>query len=86
VPLPLRGGEQRLNAEPVVRAGGGLLVDNERFTPEWVEENLLPCLLDPDRISRMADAAARAGARDADVRLARRVLEIATAHRAGLSR
>jgi UDP-N-acetylglucosamine--N-acetylmuramyl-(pentapeptide) pyrophosphoryl-undecaprenol N-acetylglucosamine transferase len=86
VPLPLRGGEQRLNAEPIVRAGGGLLVDNERFTPEWVEENLLPCLLDPDRISRMAAAAARAGARDADVRLARRVLEIATAHRAGLSR
>jgi hypothetical protein len=34
----------------------------------------------------MAAAAARAGARDADVRLARRVLEIATAHRAGLSR
>ena len=26
VPLPLRGGEQRLNAEPIVAAGGGLMV------------------------------------------------------------
>ena len=28
VPLPLRGGEQRLNAEPAVAAGGALLVDD----------------------------------------------------------
>src|SRR6202012_4963499 len=54
VPLPLRGGEQRLNAEPIVRAGGGLLVENDRFSPQWVRENLLPCLLDPSRLDRMA--------------------------------
>jgi UDP-N-acetylglucosamine--N-acetylmuramyl-(pentapeptide) pyrophosphoryl-undecaprenol N-acetylglucosamine transferase len=28
VPLPLRGGEQRLNAEPAVAVGGALLVDD----------------------------------------------------------
>ena len=75
VPLPLRGGEQRHNAEPIVRAGGGLLVANERFTARWVRENLLPCLLDPVRLARMAAAAAGAGARDADVVLAGRVLD-----------
>jgi UDP-N-acetylglucosamine--N-acetylmuramyl-(pentapeptide) pyrophosphoryl-undecaprenol N-acetylglucosamine transferase len=82
VPLPLRGGEQRRNAEPIVRAGGALLVDNERFSATWVRENLLPCLLDPDRVARMSEAATGAGSRDADLVLARRVLAIATAGRA----
>ena len=81
VPLPLRGGEQRLNAEPIVAAGGGLLVANDRFSPTWVRENLLPCLIDPDRIAAMSSAAQGAGARDADDVLARRVLAIAESHR-----
>ena len=33
VPLPIGNGEQRLNAEPVVAAGGGLLVDDAGCTP-----------------------------------------------------
>jgi UDP-N-acetylglucosamine--N-acetylmuramyl-(pentapeptide) pyrophosphoryl-undecaprenol N-acetylglucosamine transferase len=37
VPLPLRGGEQRLNAEPAVAAGGALLVDNADLDPAWIE-------------------------------------------------
>lgn len=76
VPLPLRGGEQRLNAEPVAAAGGAVIVDNEQFSSAWVEANLVPILTDPDRIAGMAAAAARAGARDADVVLARHVLDI----------
>ena len=76
VPLPLRGGEQRLNAEPIAAAGGAVIVDNVQFTPAWVEANLLPILTDPDRIAAMANAAARTGARDADVVLARYVLEL----------
>ena len=87
VPLPLRGGEQRLNAEPIVRAGGAMLVENARFSANWVRENLLPCLLDPQRLVAMSAAAARAGARDADVVLARRVLDVARSHHeAGLNR
>ena len=78
VPLPLRGGEQRLNAEPIVRAGGGLLVANERFSAAVGarEPAALPAR---SRIGwpRWRAAAAGAGARDADVVLARRVLEIA---------
>ena len=31
VPLPIGNGEQRLNAQPVVAAGGGLLVDDAAF-------------------------------------------------------
>jgi UDP-N-acetylglucosamine--N-acetylmuramyl-(pentapeptide) pyrophosphoryl-undecaprenol N-acetylglucosamine transferase len=76
VPLPLRGGEQRLNAESIAAAGGAVIVDNDEFTPEWVEANLIPILADPDRIARMSAAATRAGARDADVVLARHVLTV----------
>lgn len=76
VPLPLRGGEQRLNAEPVVEAGGAVIVDNDQFTPEWVEANLLPIITDPARVARMSAAASRSGARHADVVLARHVLSV----------
>ena len=41
VPLPVGNGEQRLNAADVVAAGGGLLVDDADFTPEWIDAHLL---------------------------------------------
>ncbi|GLY18575.1 undecaprenyldiphospho-muramoylpentapeptide beta-N-acetylglucosaminyltransferase [Kineosporia rhizophila] len=70
VPLPIGNGEQRHNAEPVVAAGGGLLIDNAACTPTWVANVLLPLLSDPARLRAMGDAAARFGIRDADERLA----------------
>ena len=77
VPLPLRGGEQRLNAEPIVAAGGGLLVADEDCDPAWVAEQVVGVLTDPPRLAAMAAAARRAGARDAAAVLARGVLEVA---------
>ena len=77
VPLPIGNGEQRLNAEPVVAAGGGLLVEDAACTPQWVREQVLPLLLDPDRLARMSSAAAGLGVRDADERLADMVLAAA---------
>ncbi|MDQ1288960.1 MAG: UDP-N-acetylglucosamine--N-acetylmuramyl-(pentapeptide) pyrophosphoryl-undecaprenol [Actinomycetota bacterium] len=77
VPLPIGNGEQRLNAAPVVEAGGGLIVDNADFTPEWVRKHLLELLRDPARLRAMAAAAAGTGVRDGDERLADLVLEAA---------
>jgi UDP-N-acetylglucosamine--N-acetylmuramyl-(pentapeptide) pyrophosphoryl-undecaprenol N-acetylglucosamine transferase len=74
VPLPLRGGEQRHNAEPIVAAGGALLVDNADLDPAWVQATLLPVLTDPGRIAAMSAASTAAGAPDADLVLARHVL------------
>jgi UDP-N-acetylglucosamine--N-acetylmuramyl-(pentapeptide) pyrophosphoryl-undecaprenol N-acetylglucosamine transferase len=42
VPYPVGNGEQRLNAEQVVSNGGALLVDDAKFTPEYVRSELIP--------------------------------------------
>jgi UDP-N-acetylglucosamine--N-acetylmuramyl-(pentapeptide) pyrophosphoryl-undecaprenol N-acetylglucosamine transferase len=70
VPLPIGNGEQRLNAEPVVEAGGGLLVDDGQCTPEWVRDVLLPLLTDTGELAAMGKAAAAFGITDGDERLA----------------
>lgn len=82
VPLPVGNGEQRLNAEPVVAAGGGLLVDDADCTPEWVRSTLLPLLADSDRVAAMGTAAAAFGVTDGDERLADLVEAAATGGRA----
>ncbi len=75
VPFPIGNGEQRFNALPTVRAGGGLLVDDAAFTPAWVEATLPPLLADPPRLAAMGLAAARLGRRDADERVVAMVHE-----------
>ncbi len=77
VPLPIGNGEQRLNAQPVVAAGGGLLVEDEQCTSDWVRRTLIPLLTDPARMAAMGTAAATLGRRDADQRLVQIVLAAA---------
>ncbi|GIH96746.1 undecaprenyldiphospho-muramoylpentapeptide beta-N-acetylglucosaminyltransferase [Planobispora siamensis] len=77
VPLPHGNGEQRLNAAPIVQAGGGIMVDDADLSPDWIIRNVLPVLSDPERVVAMSEAAARMGRKDADTALARRVLQIA---------
>ncbi len=79
VPLPIGNGEQALNAQPIVDAGGGLLVDDATLTSDWVVDHVLPLLVDPDRLAAMGRAAAGLGRRDADLALARLVLEAVAA-------
>nr|BFE88914.1 hypothetical protein GCM10020093_115150 [Planobispora longispora] len=82
VPLPHGNGEQRLNAAPIVQAGGGVMIDDADLTPEWIIGHVLPILSDPERVVAMSEAASRMGRKDADVALARRVLQIAAQGRA----
>jgi len=86
VPLPHGNGEQRLNALPVERAGGGLIVDDASLSADWIRNVLLRTLLDHELVAAMSWAAASIGSRDADARLAARVLAVADGARSDASR
>ena len=77
VPLPIGNGEQRLNALPVVGAGGGLLVADADLTPAFVAETGRVLLGDPQRLTAMTTAAALAGHPDAARRVAEVAIEVA---------
>ncbi|RNL65000.1 undecaprenyldiphospho-muramoylpentapeptide beta-N-acetylglucosaminyltransferase [Nocardioides marmoriginsengisoli] len=70
VPLPIGNGEQALNARPVVDAGGGLLVADAAFTPEWVRSTLPGLVADRERRETMGRAASGVIPLDADEKLA----------------
>jgi UDP-N-acetylglucosamine--N-acetylmuramyl-(pentapeptide) pyrophosphoryl-undecaprenol N-acetylglucosamine transferase len=81
VPLPHGNGEQRLNALPIVRAGGGLMVSDADLSPEWIRDMLVPVLLDPDLVAAMSQSAADMGARESDEWLAAEVLDVMESQR-----
>ena len=81
VPLPIGNGEQRLNALPVVTAGGGLIVDDAELTPSVVADTVTRLLDDADRLQAMTAAAALAGHRDAAQRVAEVALDVALSSR-----
>nr|WP_187361484.1 undecaprenyldiphospho-muramoylpentapeptide beta-N-acetylglucosaminyltransferase [Phytoactinopolyspora mesophila] len=81
VPLPHGNGEQRLNAEPTVSAGGGVLIRDSDLTPDEFIGSVVPLLRDADRLRTMGAAAADLGRRDADdhlVRMMRHAVEQAS--------
>jgi len=80
VPYPVGNGEQRFNAAGVVARGGGVLVADREFTPEWVRTNLIPLLRDEAKIVEMGGAAASVGVRDGTSRMVN-LIELALSHR-----
>jgi UDP-N-acetylglucosamine--N-acetylmuramyl-(pentapeptide) pyrophosphoryl-undecaprenol N-acetylglucosamine transferase len=77
VPLPIGNGEQRLNALPVVNAGGGMVVADAALTPDLVARQVAGLLTDPPRLAAMTAAAAQVGHRDAARQVAQAALDIA---------
>ncbi|OMC55485.1 undecaprenyldiphospho-muramoylpentapeptide beta-N-acetylglucosaminyltransferase [Mycobacterium sp. IS-836] len=77
VPLPIGNGEQRLNALPVVDAGGGVLVADADLTPGLVARRVIGLLTDPPRLAAMTAAAARVGHPDAARQVAQAALDTA---------
>ena len=76
VPLPHGNGEQRLNAEPIEQAGGGLIIDDAELSAQWISDTLLPILHDGGRVAAMAEAAAASGHKNAAAELAALVLSV----------
>ena len=77
VPLPIGNGEQRFNAEPVVNAGGGLLVADKDLTPARVHDDVPGMLADHEMLAELGRKAWEYGIRDAARIMARRVLQLA---------
>ena len=77
VPLPIGNGEQSLNANAVVAAGGGILVPDSELTSAKVAELVIPILTDPRRLNAMSQAAMGSGSKTAADVLARMVLKAA---------
>ena len=83
VPLPIGNGEQRLNALPVVNAGGGMVVADADLTPGLIADKVTGLLNDDTRLAAMTTAAVLVGHPDAARQVARIALEIARAAREG---
>ena len=77
VPLPIGNGEQRLNALPVVDAGGGLVVDDADLSPQFVADTVAGLFTETGRLQAMTAAAALAGHRDAAQKVAEVALDVA---------
>jgi UDP-N-acetylglucosamine--N-acetylmuramyl-(pentapeptide) pyrophosphoryl-undecaprenol N-acetylglucosamine transferase len=77
VPLPHGNGEQALNAQPVVTAGGARLVSDDQLTTQRVIDEVLPLARDAQRLQEMSRATLGSGHREADQVLAQIVLEVA---------
>jgi UDP-N-acetylglucosamine--N-acetylmuramyl-(pentapeptide) pyrophosphoryl-undecaprenol N-acetylglucosamine transferase len=77
VPLPIGNGDQRLNALPVVNAGGGVVVDDADLSPRFVADTVTGLFTETGRLQAMTAAAALAGHRDAAQRVAEVALDVA---------
>ncbi|WP_099051721.1 undecaprenyldiphospho-muramoylpentapeptide beta-N-acetylglucosaminyltransferase [Mycobacteroides salmoniphilum] len=77
VPLPIGNGEQRLNALPVVEAGGGVIVADRDLTPETLAHMVIEIASDSDKLAAMTSAAALSGHPDAARRVAQVALDVA---------
>ncbi len=77
VPLPIGNGEQRLNALPVIKAGGGMLIADAELTPGFVAEQVAGLLTDEARLTAMTAAAVLVGHPEAARQVARVALDVA---------
>ena len=65
IPYPVGNGEQRFNAVSVIEAGGGELVMDKDFTPDYVAEKVIPILSHVATLRQMSEAARSVGIPDA---------------------
>lgn len=83
VPLPgAPGDHQNANADVMRRSGAAVVVQDHDMNPDRLASELHTIFTDPDRLGRMADAAAGLGKPDA----ARSVAQLAVSHALGAER
>ncbi|MFJ2621441.1 undecaprenyldiphospho-muramoylpentapeptide beta-N-acetylglucosaminyltransferase [Glutamicibacter sp. NPDC087344] len=84
VPLPIGNGEQKLNAQELVQAGGALLIDDKDFSAAYIGANIIPLLTDQHKLETMSHAASSLGRRDAAQIMAQKIItEVSSRVRSG---
>lgn len=73
IPYAVGNGEQKLNVATLVKAGGGVVVPDSEFTPEYVAEVLIPLISNSKELQQMSIAAKSSGISDGTSRLLRLV-------------
>lgn len=77
VPLPIGNGEQSLNAQPVVTAGGAVMVTDSEFTVTYLANEILPLVRNSAKLADMAQASGRLGHKNSAADLADLVMSVA---------
>ena len=75
IPYPIGNGEQRLNAASIVKAGGGLFIEDAEFNAEYISSTLIPLISHKKGLLKMSKAAKSEAIIDATQRLSDFVLE-----------
>jgi UDP-N-acetylglucosamine--N-acetylmuramyl-(pentapeptide) pyrophosphoryl-undecaprenol N-acetylglucosamine transferase len=69
IPYPVGNGEQKYNVLDLVDSGGGLMVADVEFTPDYVAEKLIPLMSNTKEVTAMRSASRAAGIADGTDRL-----------------
>lgn len=77
VPYPYAGAHQRLNAQAIVEAGGGVEIEDADLTTERLAQTILPLMADSARLADMAEASRAQGRPQAAAELAAVLLGLA---------
>lgn len=71
VPYPVGNGEQSFNVAALVRAEGGLMVEDPKFDATWIGQTLIPLISNTKVVAAMARKSRATGIVDASARLVR---------------
>lgn len=69
VPYPVGNGEQRFNAADLVEAGGAIMVEDAKFTSDFVRDEVIPIISNSKRLRAMSAAARGTSISDGTQRL-----------------
>lgn len=77
VPLPIGNGEQALNAQSLIDAHAGILINDSDFNAAWFTNNVPSLMNDSQRLQEMAERSSQQGIRNAAYLMAQEILKVA---------
>lgn len=81
VPLPIGNGEQKYNAKPVVDNGGGIMIQDSRFTEGFVKKYIPSLVTNEKKLEEMGKRAAELSRENASLVMAKEILQLASYHK-----